>query len=104
MSAQQQVRKMLEKDFGFEYVSAKETAFGKRLLMRCKDAGIEAQIGAYRTGFYAVVNTETKENLPSVVKPLCFDTDHKANIRAFLEKTLNVSKKNTRQKILFVKA
>lgn len=111
MSAQQQLRKILEKQYGFEFVSVKATVFGERWLMRCKDAGIEAQLGAHRTCFYGV-NSEinksdepkTAINLPDTSRPLCFDTDEKTHIRAFLEKTLNVSGKNTRQKILFAEA
>ena len=41
---------------------------------------------------------------PATSRPLCFDTDEKTNIYAFLEKTLGVSKKNTRQKVLFAEA
>lgn len=110
MSAQQQLRKMLEKNYGFEFVLAKPTGFGERWQMRCVDGGIEAQLGVHRTCFYAVKSEEAitelagKTSLPTTSRPLCFDTDEKTNICNFLEKTFNVSKRNTRQKVLFAEA
>ena len=111
MSAQKQLRKILEKQFGFVFVSSKVTGFGERWQMRCADAGIEAQLGVHRTCFYAIKSEtstvdEPKINtsLPDTSRPLCFDTDEKTNICVFLEKTLNVSLKNTRQKVLFAEA
>lgn len=107
MSAQQQLRKMLEKNYGFEFVAAKRTGFGERWQMRCIDGGIEAQLGVHRTCFYASKTEEIigdangKTKLPTTARPLCFDTDEKTNICVFLEKTFNVSKRNTRQKVLF---
>lgn len=111
MSAQQQLRKILEKQFGFMFVSSKATVFGERWRMRCEDAGIEAQLGAHRICFYAIKSEINQADepainlgLPDTSRPLCFDTDEKTNIRIFLEKTLNVSNKNTRQKVLFAEA
>ena len=111
MSAQQQLRKILEKQFGFIFVQSKATVFGERWQMRCEDAGIEAQLGAHRICFYAI-KRETdladeivgKKGLPDTSRPLCFDTDQKNNVCVFLEKTLGVSRKNTRQKVLFAEA
>lgn len=110
MSAQQQLRKVLEKNYGFEFVSMKATGFGERWHMRCNEAGIEAQIGAHRICFYACslekseVDASLQNNLPTTLRPLCFDTDEKTNIRLFLEKILQVSGKNTKQKVLFAEA
>ncbi len=111
MSAQQQLRKILEKQFGFIFMSSKATVFGERWRLRCEDAGIEAQLGAHRICFYgykteanSADELKTKTNLPATSRPLCFDTDEKTNICAFLEKTLGVSRKNTRQKVLFAEA
>ncbi len=110
MSAQQQLRKVLEKNYGFEFVSAKATGFGERWQMRCLDAGLEAQLGAHRVCFYAAnfdnneAETIVQSNLPTTARPLCFDIDEKTNIRTFLEKILKVRGSNTRQKVLFAEA
>lgn len=107
MSAQQQLRKVLEKTYGFEFISAKATGFGERWQMRSLDGGIEAQLGAHRICFYAFkseVQSDVQNNLPTPARPLCFDTDEKTNIRLFLEKILKVKGNNTRQKVLFAEA
>ena len=113
MTAQEQIRKMLEKEFAFEFVSKKSTNFGERWLMRCTQANLEAQLGVHRICFYTSAlrtdaaetsNIQVQDDSLSAVRPLCFDTDGRSDVRAFLQKTLKVTKissKISAQKTLF---
>lgn len=113
MSAQEQIRKMLEKEFAFEFVSKKSTNFGERWLLRCTQANLEAQLGVHRICFYTcelkandaeISNIQVQGDSLSAIRPLCFDTDGRSDVRAFLQKTLkvtNIPNKVVAQKTLF---
>lgn len=91
MSAQEQIRKLLINDFAFKLISTKETGFGERLRLRC-DEGLEAQLGVYRICFYAAELPQIAEGktFPTTRQPLCFDTDHRSEIKLFLEKAVGI--------------
>lgn len=101
MAAQEQIRKLLINDFGFELISTKLTGFGERILLRAEN-GLEAQLGVYRVCFYggAVAKadeTEQKSDFPAARHPLCFDVDHKTEIKSYLEKKLGARVKPKRR-------
>jgi hypothetical protein len=101
MAGQEQIRKLLINDFGFELISTKLTGFGERILLRAEN-GLEAQLGVYRVCFYGgavtkTEETEQKSDFPAARHPLCFDIDHKSEIKSYLEKKLGVKEKPKRK-------
>ena len=83
-SAQELIRRMLVESFLFQPISKRATSFGERLVLRAPEAGVEAQLGVYRVCFY--FDGAAERNLPTKRAPLCFDTEQRNDVRAFLEK------------------